>query len=193
MTTNLVSITVITVKRYNFIGQINIFKIRCWVRVLVESKQSLKSKLSGLLYDFGLAKTVWFQFINFKTVYFPWFNRTVSFERSLYFDNRSLLRVWKRCPSFGPFNFEQMLLSHQLRKVSRISGTLIPHWIVKDQSEVGKYWNSDKVAVFSTLALVASCSSQLHLDGDKEKRLQLTVLPNWGRAGGVLIYFALPG
>ena len=86
-----------------------------------------------------------------------------------------------------------MLLFHQLRKVSRISRTLIPHWIVKDQSEAGKYWNSDKVAVFSTLTLVASCSSQLHMDGDKEKRLQLTVLPNWGRAGGVLIYFAIPG
>ena len=68
MTTNLVTITVITVKRYNFIGQINIFKIRCWVRVLVESKQSLKLKLSGLLYDLGLSMTVWFQFINFKTV-----------------------------------------------------------------------------------------------------------------------------
>ena len=141
MTTNLVTITVITVKRYNFIGQINIFKIRCWVRVLVESKHSLKSKLSSLLYDLGLAMTVWFQFIYFKTVYFPWFNRTVSFGRSLHLDNRSLLRVWKRCPSFRSFNFEQMFLFHQLRKVSGISGTLIPHWIVKEQSEAGKYWN----------------------------------------------------
>ena len=54
-------------------------------------------------------------------------------------------------------------------------------------------WNPNLVAVFATLVLVASCSSQLHLAGDKEVRLQLKPLPNWGRAGGILIYFALPG
>ena len=65
---------------------------------------------------------------------------TVSFEKTVYFSYRTLLRIGKRCSSFGSFSFKQVLLFHQLRSVSRMSRFLIPHWIVKDQSETEKIW-----------------------------------------------------